>query len=193
MRQLKIMLDPGHGGWDSGAVANFGSVIIKEGEINLTVARLVALKLKKEGFDIHMTRWRDLTRTLWIRCSYANIWDADIFLSIHANSFTTPEPRGFEVHHYPGSLNGRLVARGIIGEYLKLVEAVKDLVVHGTGLFASNFYVLRKTKMPAALIELGFLSNREDLDILTSPSLVGMIAGSITNYLCSDQLRGMIT
>lgn len=187
MRSLKIALDPGHGGRDPGAINGD----LKESHIVLIASHLLALKLKAEGVDVKMTRETDkhiwLTQRSWI----ANKWDADVFVSIHTNSFTNAKPRGFEVHFYPGSLDGRLVARGIVGAYLSLVGDHRPLMLHGSGLFASDFSVLRKTNMPAVLIELGFISNDEDVKILTSPFYLGLMANAIAEYLISPAVSGM--
>jgi N-acetylmuramoyl-L-alanine amidase len=198
MRALKVMLDPGHGRisnavYDRGASRHYGEAVFYEDEMNLLTAHLISQKLRKEGFSVNLTRKGFWGKKLATRAMLANMWGADFFLSLHMNSYTTPQPRGFEVHHYPGSLKGRIIARGMIGKYLELVEAYQPFAVHGqTGLFASNFAVLRKTKMPAVLVEFGFLSNDEDLDLLTSPKDLGLIVNCVTEYLCSDQFRGSI-
>jgi N-acetylmuramoyl-L-alanine amidase len=187
------MLDPGHGGRDPGVVRrNYGTRIIKESHIALIASQVIAIKLRKEGFLVKMTRVDDSYVAQWRRCFHANRWKADFFLSIHVNSFVTPIPRGFEVHYYPSSLKGRLVSRGIVGKYLQLVERYREYILHGTGLFASDYKVLRSTSMPAALVELGFMPNDDDLDLLTSPEGFGLTLSAITDYLCSDQFRGMI-
>jgi N-acetylmuramoyl-L-alanine amidase len=193
MRALKVMIDPGHGRIRPGARRRFGKTSFREEELTLTLSRLISTRLRKEGFKVNVTREGFVGKTLLGRAKLANIWGADVFISLHINSYTTPKPRGFEIHYYPNSLKGRIIARGIIGKYLGLVQEYHSFVVHGqTGLFASNFAVLRKTKMPAVLIEFGFLSNDVDLDLLTSPMHLGLMAGCVADYICSDQFRGSI-
>lgn len=77
-----VAVDAGHGGKDPGAVANG----YKEKDINLAVARLLAEKLKKEGFDARLTRDSDVYLTLQQRTDLANKWNADVFVSIHVNA-----------------------------------------------------------------------------------------------------------
>ncbi|MBL3539022.1 N-acetylmuramoyl-L-alanine amidase [Aminivibrio sp.] len=77
-----VVIDPGHGGKDPGAVANG----IREKDVNLSVSLLLAQKLKKDGYDVRLTRDRDVYITLQQRTDLANKWNADVFVSIHANA-----------------------------------------------------------------------------------------------------------
>jgi N-acetylmuramoyl-L-alanine amidase len=77
-----VVIDPGHGGKDPGAVANG----IREKDVNLSISILLAQKLKKDGFDVRLTRDKDVYLTLQQRTDLANKWNADVFVSIHANA-----------------------------------------------------------------------------------------------------------
>lgn len=77
-----VVIDPGHGGKDPGAVANG----IREKDVNLSISILLAQKLKKDGFDVRLTRDKDVYLTLQQRTDLANKWNADAFVSIHANA-----------------------------------------------------------------------------------------------------------
>ena len=77
-----VVIDPGHGGKDPGAVANG----IREKDVNLSISILLAQKLKKDGFDARLTRDKDIYLTLQQRTDLANKWNADVFVSIHANA-----------------------------------------------------------------------------------------------------------
>lgn len=96
------------------------------------------------------------------RARMANNANADIFLSIHANSFTQASAKGIETYSHPTSAKGAALARDIHNEVLK----DKSLYTVNRGLKTANFAVLRQTKMPAALIEMAFISNAQDAQIL---------------------------
>ena len=191
MQPVRIMLDPGHGGKDIGAASLCPG--IWEKEITLIFARLVALRLRHQGIESQLTRWGDQHRSGWRRLLDAKIWGADVLVSIHTRTSFLSSERGFEVHYNPKSLEGRLVARGIIGKYLKLVQKERPFVLHGTGFYGSDLPLLQKSKMPSVLVNLGFLSNDADMDLLTSPLSFGKMAAAVADHLCSDQLHGMIS
>jgi len=92
----KIVIDPGHGGKDPGAIGPSG---LKEKDVTLCIARLVRDKLKKAGYKVIMTRDRDKFISLWKRVYIANKENADLFISIHANSSRSRRACGFEVYY----------------------------------------------------------------------------------------------
>lgn len=94
-RGLKILVDPGHGGEDLGAVDPTGT---PEKEIVLAVSRRLADRLARDGFDVRLTRTDDSYPSLQERVVQANRWDADLMLSIHANSAPRAEAQGIETY-----------------------------------------------------------------------------------------------
>ncbi len=94
-RQVVIMLDPGHGGEDPGAIGPGG---IREKDIVLAVAREARKKLQANGYKVHMTRDEDVFIPLTVRVAKARKLNADIFISIHADAFTSPAARGTGVY-----------------------------------------------------------------------------------------------
>ena len=179
----KIVLDPGHGGNDAGAIGPTG---VMEKTVTLNVARELRKLLEAEGAQVIMTREGDTTvsakgakasdiEELGARCEVANRVGADIFISIHADSFTRPEARGTTGYYYSKSTSGR-------GQ--KLADCIRRNLVEqlGTpsrGTQPCNFYVVKHTDMPATLIELGFISNKEEEQLLNSKEGVQKAAQGI--------------
>ena len=167
-----IVIDPGHGGNDSGAIGPTG---VMEKNVTLKVALELRKLLEAEGAKVILTRETDRTvsekgakasdiEELGARCDVGNRAGADIFISIHADSFTRPEARGTTGYYYSKSTTGR-------GQ--KLADCIRRNLVEqlGTpsrGTQPCNFYVVKNTDMPATLIELGFISNKEEEKLLDS-------------------------
>lgn len=142
-----VVLDPGHGGTDCGALKDN----LLEKDINLTVAKKLRDILAKQGYLVHMTRDDDCYVSLEDRVAFAEKMAPDIFISIHVNSSVKPEINGIETHHWrPDSLD---LAQTL---HDKLISDVKT---NDRGLFKSQFYVINHTTMPAVLVEIGFISN----------------------------------
>jgi len=99
--KIKVMIDPGHGGKDLGAISPLGII---EKDLCLRVATLTkralekAAKYKNQEIEVQLSRTEDKTATLGERVTMANQWGADAFISIHANSSESPKPQGFEVY-----------------------------------------------------------------------------------------------
>ena len=94
-RKLVVMLDPGHGGEDSGAVGPCG---LREKDVVLSIAREAKREMERLGYQVYMTRNEDVFIPLGVRVAKARSRKADIFISIHADAFTTPQPRGTGVY-----------------------------------------------------------------------------------------------
>ncbi|MBR2520231.1 MAG: N-acetylmuramoyl-L-alanine amidase [Selenomonadaceae bacterium] len=178
-----IVIDPGHGGNDAGAIGPTG---VMEKNVTLKVSLELRKLLEAEGAQVIMTRYDDSTvsakgakasdiEELGARCDVANRAGADIFISIHADSFTRPEARGTTGYYYSKSTTGR-------GQ--KLADCIRRNLVEqlGTpsrGTQPCNFYVVKNTDMPATLIELGFISNKEEEKLLDSADGVKRAAQGI--------------
>lgn len=168
------MIDPGHGGKDSGALAQTGE---QEKNIALQVAKLVELKLKRSGVITYMTRQNDTFVELIERANKANKLKTDVFVSIHCNSYNN-SAKGIETYAYKE-------------QYKALAEAVHKELLNSKcytinrGVKFANYSVLRNTSMSACLVELGFIDNTEDLQILKTKQdeLATAIAKGICNYL----------
>ncbi len=200
LRGLAIVLDPGHGGIDSGAVA----AGVREKDINLAVALAVARRLSDLGARVVMTRRTDVApvprgqqrylRDRRRRAEMARESGAQVFVSIHANHVGSPGPRGPLVLWNPaGSPGGRALAAAIRGSLQSALRVPVRLARQGV-------QVLQWSGVPAALIETGFLSNPEERAALQRPayqaSLGGAIAAGVRAYWISQRaqqtlLRGL--
>ena len=152
-----VTLDFGHGGKDPGGTGNG----LKEKDIVLKVGLEVGKILERHNVKVVYTRKTDVFVELSERASIANKANTDIFVSIHANAFSNANAKGLETYNYTGSKKGRALASDIH------TQLVKDkLYTANRGLKTANFAVIKHTKMPAVLIELGFITNKDDVKIL---------------------------
>ncbi|MFD1955671.1 N-acetylmuramoyl-L-alanine amidase [Paenibacillus thailandensis] len=156
-KKYTVVIDAGHGGSDPGAQ----SVNSRwEKEVNLSIAlKIKALLDKEPNIDLQMTRTGDTYPSLQDRVDFAEKANADIFISIHANS-ATPSASGTETYYTHENSK-------------KLAETVHKYLVKGTGLKdrgvkTANYFVTRETTMPAILLETGFLTNAGDAAVLYS-------------------------
>ncbi|MGM0439913.1 MAG: N-acetylmuramoyl-L-alanine amidase family protein [Chlamydiota bacterium] len=166
-----IIIDPGHGGKNLGAQGNKGQYIEKN--LNLTTAYMLKKHLHKMGYSTLMTRNNDTFISLSKRAKIANKTKAQVFVSIHYNWAPTPEAEGIEVFYFRKSSSGRKLAQNTLDKIITSTQ------VPSRGIKPSNFYVLRNTKMPAILVEGGFLSNSKDLKRVADPNYLNLIAWGV--------------
>lgn len=190
-----IVLDPGHGGSDPGAI---GLNNTPEKAVTLPVALKVKALLEKAGAKVLMTRQDDrdvfgagasAVEELSARTKVANSVKADLFVSIHANAFANRTVGGTSTHYYLKSRYDRMLA-----------ECLQSSVVAAGGLTdrgaqAANFYVVKRTLMPAALIEMAFISNPDEEKLLNSPQFQqqfaqGIVSGMDNFFLQAAQKGG---
>jgi len=143
-----IVLDPGHGGRDTGA--KVGRVYEKH--LNLDLAYRVAGYLKRKGYPVRLTRSSDVFVSLGARAAIANRYRKAVVVSLHFNYTTRRSVRGIETFH-TGTSKGRALAYHIHR------AAVRATGARDRGVRTRHFYVLRNTKHPAVLVEGGFLTN----------------------------------
>ena len=165
---MKICLDAGHGGNDTGAVGPTG---LEEATLVLTISKLVASWLDVMQQEVLLTRESDVFVELSMRCDVANDWGADYFVSVHANSNGSSavgietlytSDRGFELS---------------IPIQSELVEGTGDV---DRGLKQrDDLFVLNGTLMPATLTEIGFISHPETESKFRTTNYQGIVAGSI--------------
>ena len=148
---------------------------IKEKDINLSIALIVKDYLVKRGHSVIMTRETDIYPTLRKRCQIANENKSDVFISVHCNSVAiNTAAQGIEAWYFDTSWNGAALAAEIMKPVIRHTEAV-NRGIKGT----TELYVLKHTSMPAALVECGFMSNKDELEKLTTPDYQGIIGASI--------------
>lgn len=175
----KIVIDAGHGGKDLGAQAKTVPVT-QEKALNLQTAVMLEAFLRKMGYQTILTRGDDYFVPLDLRAQFANSNEATVFVSVHYNSAPSKEAEGVEVYFYEAgeenaarSQESRLLAESVLEQIVKATECRSRGVKHG------NFAVIRETKMPAILVEGGFVSNEKELGKLRDPDYLKTLAGSI--------------
>lgn len=148
-----IVIDPGHGGSNPGAIGLTG---LFEKEVVLDVSLRVAEKLRQAGANVVMTRSGETTLSLEARVAIAHAAGADVFVSVHANAHLSSTAHGTETYYYQYKTSGP--ASFTLASSLQ-TELVRLLGLRDLGVKHGNFHVIRETAMPAALVELAFLSN----------------------------------
>ncbi|PZV10512.1 MAG: hypothetical protein DCF22_16560 [Leptolyngbya sp.] len=171
---ITVVIDPGHGGGDPGAVGIGG---LQEKEVTLAVSQQVVALLKQKGVNAVLTRSNDREIELEPRVQFAEQAKANVFVSIHANSFDADrtDVSGIETYYYSGT--GQSLARTIQSNLLQ------DLGARDRGVKQANFYVIKYTDMPAALVEIGFVTGAEDAARLSSASGRSKIAQAIARAI----------
>lgn len=163
---IRVCLDAGHGGYDPGAIGPTG---VREKDVTLAITLKLGRILKQNGIDVVYTRTSDVvswpsneTKDLQKRCDIANNANVQYFVAIHANSADISNAKGTEVYYSSGSKNGEKLAKAIQDEVVKATE------LYNRGVKTANFYVLKNTNAPAALVETGFISNTTEEKLLKS-------------------------
>ncbi len=168
----KVVLDPGHGGVDSGAIGGG----YYEKTLNLAVAKLVKERLEKKDIYVYMTRTKDTTMTLEDRVNYSNELSPDIYVSIHTNSTVKEDSFGLETHYYKD--DSYELAQKIHSVFAS-EKNLKKWETKDRGVIKSCFYVINHTEAPSVLIEMGFISNLEERAKLLTKDRQEQIADSI--------------
>ena len=176
--EYTAVLDAGHGGIQSGCA--FDGVLEKD--ITLAVTLLAAEKLRAEGVTVILTREDDTDVSLEERCRIANDASADLFVSVHCNSYEDSSVCGFEGYYHNGTKGQRLA------EYI--LAAANALGVKTRHVKDENYQVIRDTTMPAALMEIGFLSNPSERAELQSEEYQNTIAQAIANGVLAMRAAG---
>lgn len=175
--QIVIVLDPGHGGRDPGAVGIGG---LSETDIVNPMSHRIRDLLEEQGVRVIMTREDNRTVDLQPRVELANRVNANLFVSLHANaiSMSRPDVNGIETYYFQ---TGEQLARTL---HRSLLDATGG---PDRGVRTARFYVLRHTRMPAVLLELGFVTGSQDARRLADPQyrevLSQAIARGILQYV----------
>ncbi|MBY0120937.1 N-acetylmuramoyl-L-alanine amidase [Bacillus sp. S/N-304-OC-R1] len=162
---VKIFIDPGHGGTDSGATGNG----LFEKNLTLQIAKRVQIMLADyENIQVKLSREQDQTVSLNQRTNMANAWGADFLLSIHINS---GGGTGYEDYIYPFNREASAAYQNIIHE-----EVLKQNELTDRGKKQENFHMLRESHMPAILTENGFIDNPSDAAKLSESAYLDKVA-----------------
>lgn len=158
-----IVLDPGHGGSDPGAIGPTG---LQEKQVTLPIAEYLKSILEAKGTKVILTRTTDVdvygphasgVDELQARVNVANGNRADAFISIHINSFSNPNVGGIATYYFDGSDQSKKLASAVQGQIAEHSGFNGD-----RGIQPGNLYVLRHSLMPSILVELGFISNPKE-------------------------------
>lgn len=170
-----IYLDPGHGGYDGGCVSYNKDIIEKNVTLNVSLA--VKRKLQLLGYKVILTRDTDVAlgktkkEDIYNRVDLINKSDASLYLSIHANSFTSGEIKGAQTFYNPGNDINRDLAITILDKVRSLDPSNERVAKSMTGK-----YLLDHVNVPGCLIEVGFITNMEDLNKLTDEAYINDLA-----------------
>lgn len=214
---LTVVVDPGHGGEQEGALSADGA---REKDLSLAISRRIAARLKRMGAKVVLTRTGDIGVPLANRAAIATAIRADLFLSVHLNSMPTPEQRrhsqGVETYFlsadatdtHASAVAARENADRLAGEpdpdpddavagilddlqdaaslqaSSRLAYAIHDKLVgrlqaEDRGVKQAPFYVLAGARMPAVLLEVGFLSHHDEARKLRSREYQDRIADAV--------------
>ena len=169
--KTKICIDAGHGGGAPGAVNG----AYKEKVAALSIAKKLRDKLQMWGFEVIMTRTSDKDVTLKERCDIANKNNVDAFISVHLNAAEAKAAHGIETWKFYKTGAFTRVLADNIQEQLIIATKAKSRGVKES----NNFYVLKNTKCPAALVECGFISNDAECEKLFNSAYQDNIANGI--------------
>ncbi|WP_052571634.1 N-acetylmuramoyl-L-alanine amidase family protein [Geothrix fermentans] len=208
--RLKVMVDPGHGGDDSGAKGPKG---LKEKAAALEIGRAVATRLEAAGFEAILTRGDDTFIPLWDRAKTANAQGADLFISLHLNAARTRSAKGSEVYFLSlgkgdddevvaaenagageappsadsvvASILDDLAQKAFLQDSERLAVAIQGQLnrlagIKERGVKQAPFIVLRGAAMPAVLVEVAFISNPKEEAKLKDAAFRAKVADAIT-------------
>jgi N-acetylmuramoyl-L-alanine amidase len=210
-----VVLDPGHGGTNAGAV---GATGLREKELTLTIAQALAGKLRTHGITVQLTRTTDRTLTLRQRVAAADAIPADLFISIHANASPTRTQRGYETYVLTArgtDVDGRALRSdvvtprpGVDPEIALVLDDVErgavqweaaDLAAHiqrslrdrrgaagDRGVRQDAHHVLLGATMPAVLVEIGFIDHPIEGKQLADPDVQASIVSALAEAILDD-------
>jgi N-acetylmuramoyl-L-alanine amidase len=170
-RRGVIFVDAGHGGRDPGAVANG----IQEKDVVLPMSLKLGQALQSMGYTVYYARTNDVELDLEPRVAIAQRVNADVFVSIHANSLDSRNTsvNGVETFHARNSTVGRELASYVQSQIISATSA------NNRGVKAAGFYVIAKTSMPAILVETGFVTSPTEASNLSNPNYQKQMADAI--------------
>ncbi len=206
-----VIVDPGHGGVEHGAVAKLKKKTITEKELTLRLAQKIKDYLQTFS-TVYLTRSFDRDVSLSERAQMAERLKANLFISVHFNSAVDPKSNGFETYYLDNSKDAAVRKvesqenNGLSGDDLAINQILIDLVIqqtvknskelsafiqnelkqdmahhhlHNRGVKPGLFYVLALSKIPGVLLEVGFMSNPTELELIYQDKFLDDYARSI--------------
>lgn len=184
-----VIIDPGHGGEDGGAVGITGT---KEKDLNLKIALNLKEKLLNSGFNVVLTRENDIMlcdenqkknkkRTdLKNRVNITEKYSDGILISIHMNFFDDKTQKGAQVFYSANNNDSKIIAEKLQQEFINTLDKNNKRKIKPSG---SEIFLLSRTKIPACLIECGFISNPTEEQLLLKENYQNKITDAITNAI----------
>lgn len=173
-----IVIDAGHGGEDRGTIS-LSNPPYQEKSLTLTTSRFVRDYLRGMGYQIQMTRSDDTFLPPLSRAVLANEVQPALFVSIHYNSAPNPEAHGIEVFYHESEKNPKRSKTSKALAAMVLDRVIEETQAKSRGVKTGNFAVIRETAMPAILVEGGFLTNQEEMNLIKNPGYIKRIAWGI--------------
>lgn len=184
---FKIYLDPGHGGYDGGAVVGEYT----EADLNLVIAKSIGEVLEKNHYKVYYTRESDVDLStdtsfnkrsdLKNRTALINNSDCDMFLSIHLNKFPQSIYKGAQVFYYNNNSSNEYIASLVQNSCKNMLDSTRSIKK------IDSVYLLKNVKKPGCLIECGFMSNEDELNLLLTKDYqlkIGFtILDALDNYI----------
>ena len=178
MAAKNIVLDAGHGGWDPGKIGKRGE---NEQALNLAITQKLQQYLEQGGANVYLTRadsnalGQSKKEDMRQRKEITNTSQADILISIHQNAFPTSSPKGAQVFYHKQSAEGKELAQYIQNSLKQRTDTNNKREAKAN----TDYYILRTTEIPAALVECGFLSNPEEEQKLNDTEYQDKVAWGI--------------
>lgn len=182
-----IYIDPGHGGRDPGAL----SKTIVEKEYNLKYAKLLMKKLESLGAMVYLTRYEDYDLAnkgaslrkrsdLYKRAKIINESKCDLYLSVHLNASTNTSYRGFQIFYDHNNSHNKILGEAITKEVKKITSFTRKVKN------VNDYYMYSRITIPGVLIEIGYITNKDDNYLIRQESyqdkMINMISNGIVNY-----------
>ncbi|MDP3804360.1 MAG: N-acetylmuramoyl-L-alanine amidase, partial [Candidatus Omnitrophota bacterium] len=217
-----IIIDPGHGGKDPGAIS--GRFRIKEKGLTLAISKKLKNILERHGIKVIMTRDDDTFIPLPKRSAIANKSGADLFVSVHINASRTRSMRGFECYYLSEATDDnaraieafensslKLSDNAMAEHSTKLDKALwdmmltenrresaelagricgsveKSMITRNRGIRTARFYVLKRTRIPSVLVEVGYISNRIEEMKFKEPGYLDRVAEALAKGILTNK------
>lgn len=190
----RIVIDPGHGGFDPGAWRGE----LMEKDITLPISKKLETHFSQAGAEVFMLREEDKDlagegfrgslkerkrQDLKARVDEANKLEADIYISIHSNADPSPRWYGAQTFYDAQSEESRVMAECIQEELVRILGNTKRKAKSG------SYYITEKTKMPAVIVEVGFLSHPAEAKLLNDPAYQNKVAYAVFSGIVNYQSR----
>lgn len=187
-KERTVVIDPGHGGIDGGAISVLGD---EEQEINLNISLKLRDMLKEKGIGVVMTRETDTglygendrnkkVADMKARCSLINEVNPDIMVSVHQNNYSSEGVKGAQVFYYSYSLEGEKAAVILQNHLRESLDKNNERKAKKN----DNYYILINVKCPAVIAECGFLSNYSEAELLKSDEYQEKVAQALFDGIC---------